>query len=212
IAGHPHRDGAGGWQLFHGFATLEGHRHHFQGLARVVAERIERHRERQRLPAGGARRPPWRTRAAGGHLAKFQLEVSPFRAGGQAEGWIESKFRRAGKARPGTAGGRHSAAGSTREEHLELDRPWRPPIPEQVEAQIEVAVVVTEPDPAYGASRRMHGAKESGDIDVATGAPLLVVHDAIELGRDLADGTLRRRGLGVLHDRLVEDRRRALAV
>ena len=84
------------------------------------------------------------------------------------------------------------------------------PLAEQVEAQIEVAIVMPEPDPAERAARRVHGAEEGGDVDVAAGLPFAVIEDAIQLRRDLALWPLRSGILGILDDRLVEPWRRRL--
>ena len=192
IARHTHRDRAGRRELFHGLAPLVRDRHHFDRLAGIVPERVEGHGKGDCLTTAGttgpARLPRGRTRR---HRAQLQLEVPPAGPRRQAECGIETEVALAALRR--TAG----------KEDLELDRS-RPIGREQIESQVEVAVVVTEPDPPHGPLRGVHRAEERADVDVAASLPLLLIHLAVEPGCDLAMGPLRGRSPGVPGDRLIE--------
>ena len=98
ITRNPHRDRAGGRQLFDRLSILEGDRHHLQGLAGLVTERLERNRKDQRLAGSRATGPAGRVPLP--QVAEFQLEVRTRPPGSE----------------PG------SRAATPRKAHLELDR------------------------------------------------------------------------------------------
>ena len=114
----------------------------------------------------------------GRQLAQLQLHLGPAGFRREPEGRIETEVAATGLLR--TAG----------EENLELDR-TRPACGKQVESQVEIAVVMPEPDAPHRPGGGMHGTEERADIDITTSLPLLLVHDAVEFGRDLAVRPLR---------------------
>ena len=154
-------------------------RHYLDRLPRVVPERLEGHRKSERVaprgPLGPARLSQVRV---GCQLAQLQLYLGPVGPRREPQGGIETEVAVTRLLR--TAG----------EEDLELDR-TRPTRGEQVESQVEISVVMPEPDAPHRPSRRMHGTEERADINITAGLPLLLIHYAVELGRDLAVRPLR---------------------
>src|SRR5438445_3792237 len=132
-----------------------GERHHVEGITGVVAESMEGHRERDRVGDPGATGPARRP-AARRHVVKLELDVALPSLHRQSEGRLETEIGGGGTARRRTPG----------KEHLQLHRGRRLAV-EEVEAQIEVAVVMAEPDPAHRTAGWMHGAEERRHVDIA---------------------------------------------